>query len=163
VGLCLARASYDLGERAEALEILMHTMHQMASAVPDAFSLPFLPPVRTFDERDVRGSPLEWLSASLIEGYETWRAFSSYFCADSSAVLRAHMSNPNLSTAMHRRFVLHARRVGIEVQVAADDAVTRHSADNLNPEIWSDFIRSRQNASVALVHAQGMQTEHDSI
>lgn len=142
VGLCLARATFDLGLRTEALQTLVKTMQAMASPAPDAFSLPFLPPVRSFDQPTPQGSISDWLSAALMTAYEQWRAFSSFYTKDAATVLQPYFGNPNLTAELRRRYVLHTRRSGMHVALADSDLLLQRGPENLNPEVWRGLVQS---------------------
>jgi len=137
-GFCLARARYDLGQRVAAVELLKRVAQATVTAPPDAYSLPFLPPLAAFDTRPVVGTHDDWLKVCILEAVESWYAFSSFFDSSTAKRLRSIIGNGNLSAGMRRRILLSARRSGTPIPGDAAQPLYQEAADNRNPWFWRE-------------------------
>ena len=138
-GVCLARARYDLGQRAAAVELLKRVAQTVLTAPPEAYSLPFLPPLAAFDARPVVGTHDDWLKICLLEAGESWRAFSSFFDPSTAKRLQSIIGNGNLSAGMRRRILLSAHRSGISLPGTALRALQQEAPDNRNAWFWREL------------------------
>lgn len=143
IGLCLARVAQELGNRDQALKDLVNVWRGMARASSQAFTLPFLPPTHNFDQRTPQGHIMDWLMAAMVEAYESWRLFSSYFGSDTYLTLSAHMANPHITGAMRRRHALHVLRTGNPLILDEDDALLTASEDHHNIHFWRRYLSPR--------------------
>jgi len=140
IALCLARASYDLGLRSDAIDTLEHIMFTMQKLETSPFKLPFLPPLADFDGRAIAGKGYgEWLYASLLEAVTLWSGFSSFFSEDAVAAARPLTGNVNVSSQIHRRRLLAALAGGSTLSGPEFDPVIAIRPDNLNGHLFAEL------------------------
>ncbi|WP_200280447.1 FkbM family methyltransferase [Rhabdochromatium marinum] len=132
------------GQRSAAVKAnteLEQRLEQTPSARFDLPDRPFLPPLPDYDHRLPQGSIDAWIQATICEGLECRRAYSSYFHRD-GRLLQRLADNPNRSLVMDRRRVLIvlllALVAGRRVQLSAESPLRgpEMMPEHRNVEWW---------------------------
>lgn len=146
ISVCLARARFDLGLRAAALQAL-HRASGASSAEWSDERLPFLPPLSSYDHKRVAGSASTWMLAALTEAAVRWGSFSSIFSIEHALWLHHKIGNPDLGLAMQKRLVLAALYAGVPVGIPPASPLLTSSSENRNAAIWRRWATGSAQAA----------------
>lgn len=143
-----ARVAGELGKRARQNQILRTMLGIIRDAEGLRFDEPFIPACPRFDNLDQTGRQLNWFVASLLEQWETQRAFSSYYTGTDSLNILENISTAGFQSAeMERRLQLVRMRAGIQAGPVSSMLLSVRSAANLNPDYWRPRSDMEQSPS----------------
>lgn len=129
----LARASLEAGKRTVAVEALTEMIKRIEKG-DSRLTEPFWPAASRLDGVEPGKNFAQWFLASVLEPFETSRAFSSYFVEP--AIDLANLSlNPFVSAEIVRRYILTLARSGLRPQVPQRLRVK--GSDLVNASLWS--------------------------
>jgi FkbM family methyltransferase len=139
--LCLSRALADLGRRSLALTVMEQVLDAMREPPGEAFTLPFLPPLSSYDRKPiVSGRYQDWLQAAILEPIEAWRYFSSFFASGAIERIEPLLVNPSFSLEFRRRYALLALRRQLPLDECYREEMTRAAPDHLNADVFIDLL-----------------------
>jgi FkbM family methyltransferase len=135
--LTLARLSWELGRRAEALGALRLATERVDAEAESVRREPFLPPLPRHEQVRPGKSAGDWLTCALAEALEKLGAFSSMFTGTSSLpIVESIAHSPLRSPEMERRRQLMRMRAGMQAGPQPSPLLAARSDENLNPQYW---------------------------
>ncbi|WP_051434564.1 FkbM family methyltransferase [Desulfonatronum lacustre] len=166
--LGLIRVLSDLGERQEAVKLTSQLVQAMGKGLQITLNRPFLPPINTFDDRQVQGDLGKWLQAAIFEALEKRRADSSFHKPqEHTQILSQLQKNPNHSIEMERRLALCALRFGKKIEISAESALCRETESHKNAWFWQKMAaglnvvqRNEKDLSNIKLHIGGKEPKN---
>jgi hypothetical protein len=135
--MTLSRGLSELGLREQAITVLRECARRLDDDESWERMLPFLPPMREFDEVPINQSFRKWVKARCLEALISQIWFSGFFMEERDKLWFKRLAeNPETSMEIRRRAALNAIRFG---RIAEDKDVESlcHATDNnLNAWFW---------------------------
>ncbi len=145
--LTLARISWELGYRQQALDVLASMRETTDAGHRTPGAPPFLAVSDRFDGIEPGDDLESWCAASVLHQIETLAAYSSYFRSEAAlASLEALEQSSFQSPEMERRRQLVRMRLGLQEGPVPGPLVSRQSAVNLNAGFWNGNGEEPQSA-----------------
>lgn len=134
--LAYIRLLNGLGERALAIKTVMQNGAVFKGMRPDLLNRPFMLPLKSQDDLEVKASPSLFIEARVQEFLERRRSFSSFFNSDVT-LLSQIFRNPERSIETDRRVALKFLSTGKRVKVKEESWLTKEGqGDHRNVWFW---------------------------